>query len=484
MSWYRALGSTSAATAVNLALSLGSSVIVARLLTPDEIGVFSISVSLLAFAHILRDFGVGQYLIQLRDVQSEDVRAGFTVMLCTSMTLALLMVLLAPWAASFYAEPRMTAVFHVLALNFALIPFGAQILSVMKRELAFGSVALINITASAVQAAATVAFAYGGQKHLSMAWGSLAGNVVMIACLFAARPHYAFLRPRFSGLSKILRFGSQSSLSGIVGRIGSSGPDLVLGKTLGMEAVAQFSRANSLLAMFAWKVDEILLQVFGPVFAKGLREGGDARANLRQALQTYSLVQFAILAVLALVGPTLITMLFGPQWEAAAQLSTWLTLWSVIVVPIQLAPAALMAAGHVGTCLRANLVSNVALVAVLFSSAIASLEQMAWLFIVYRVINLWAWLQPLRRHFDFTAMQCWQACRGSLGICTLGVAPGAAAETYLRNSGAALPALAHVVALGAVSVLGIMLALQFSTHPLRAEMHKAFRLVAHRFASH
>lgn len=476
MSFYRALGSTSAAMAINLVFALVSSVIIARLLTPTEIGVYSISVSLLAFAHIVRDFGVGQYIVQLKDVRREDMQLAFTMLLLTSGTLALAIVACAPYAALAYGDQRVASAFYILALNFATLPFGAHILSILKREMAFGVVAKINIGAGVVQSTSSVAFAYMGQGSNSMAWGSLAGNIFMIASLFAARPKYALLPPTFRGLSKIFKFGSQSSLSGIVNRIGSSGPDLILGKTLGLDAVAQFSRSNSLLSMFAWKVDDLFLQVFTPSFAKSAREGADPSALLSRSIASYSLVQVSILLLLGILGSPMIVALFGEQWTSAAALSTWLALWSIVVVPVQLAPAALMASGQAGACLRANLISNIALVATLLLSIVLSLEWVVWLMIVYRGFNFWAWQREMRRHFDITAGQLLSLCRPSLAISIIGMTPAIAVEIYIRLRHPDINNYLHILGVGTLAVLGLLIYISRSDHPMAAKLHEVLGL--------
>lgn len=68
MSVRRALRFTTLATVLNFFLSFISVIVVSRLLKPEEIGVFSVAVSLVAYTLILRDFGVGQYFVQLKEL--------------------------------------------------------------------------------------------------------------------------------------------------------------------------------------------------------------------------------------------------------------------------------------------------------------------------------------------------------------------------------------------------------------------------------
>ena len=123
MSVRRALRFTTLATVLNFFLSFISVIVVSRLLKPEEIGVFSVAVSLVAYTLILRDFGVGQYFVQLKELTREHIRAGFTVMLLISWSIAALLLLARCPAASFYAHPGLAEIFSVLAFIFLILPF-------------------------------------------------------------------------------------------------------------------------------------------------------------------------------------------------------------------------------------------------------------------------------------------------------------------------------------------------------------------------
>lgn len=458
------------ATIVSFVLALGSAVIVARLLTPTEIGIFSIAVSLLAFGHVLRDFGVGQYIGKLREVTRKDMQAGFSVMLITSWSVAALMILCAPIAARFYWQPGIRHVFFVLAASFAVLPFGSHILSMLKRDMAFKTVAWINIASSVMQTIVTLLCAWQGASYMSMAWGSLAGNVTMVLCLFAAQPALALLPPTLKGLGPVLRFGGTASAASLIGRVGESGPDLVLGKTLSVDAVAHFSRANSPLTMVSAKVNEVLIQVFGPAFAKGLREDQPPAPMLARAIEAHTGLQIPLVLTLALLSRPMILLMFGEQWHEAADIAPWVTLWSVLVAPIQLAHSALMAGGHARAFLRASLLCNISLLVVLLSSLWLSLRSVAMALLVFRVATLWAWERELALHYDFGVRWLWRACRRSLVLGVMTVAPAGAMMLLIQHQRPQASLLLQLILIGGTAVIAYVTAMRAWGHPLRDEL--------------
>jgi O-antigen/teichoic acid export membrane protein len=90
-----------------LALAIGSSMLVARLLTPTEIGVFSVTMVLLSFTASLRDFGAGQYLLQEKDLTTDRIRATWAVQSGTGLLFCILVLIASLPVARFYGDPRM-----------------------------------------------------------------------------------------------------------------------------------------------------------------------------------------------------------------------------------------------------------------------------------------------------------------------------------------------------------------------------------------
>lgn len=111
----------------NITLVIGflSSLAIVRLLTPNEIGVFSIGAVIVSFLHIVRDMGVSNYLIQEEELSTARIRSAQAIMWITSCSIATLLGLSSYWVGDFYSEPGVALTMQVLAVGFVLLPFGA-----------------------------------------------------------------------------------------------------------------------------------------------------------------------------------------------------------------------------------------------------------------------------------------------------------------------------------------------------------------------
>ena len=110
-------GTRYAATALQFLATL----ILARLLSPSEIGIYSVGASVIMIAHTLRDFGTSTYVIQEQELTPARLRTAFTLTVSIAWLLALILYFSATPLGVFYSEPGVALVMQVMAVNFALI---------------------------------------------------------------------------------------------------------------------------------------------------------------------------------------------------------------------------------------------------------------------------------------------------------------------------------------------------------------------------
>ena len=173
---------------LSLVLSLIGTMVLSRLLTPADTGVYSVAAVWVGIAQVFRDLGVSQFIIQEKELTRDKIRAVYSVSFATSWSIALIILLTAPLAARFYAEPRLFDVLAVLAFNFAIIPFGSVTMAYMSRELKFRDISIINLFSSVVSLAVSVGLALGGYGVMSLAWATPVATLTTVLALVFFRP--------------------------------------------------------------------------------------------------------------------------------------------------------------------------------------------------------------------------------------------------------------------------------------------------------
>lgn len=360
-----------------IALALASSIIVARLLTPEEIGIYTIATALIGIAQVVRDFGIGSYLVQEKNLTDEHVRSAFGVSLALGGVLFAVFIVGAPWAGLFYQDSRIVGIVRIIAFNFLLLPFCSISLSLLRRSMKFGPIMAANTTGAVLGAAVLLSLAWGGFGPASLAWGSLAANAGTGLVAWLARPERRMLRPGFAHVRTIFRFGGQSTIAAVVTSIAMDVNDLIVGKVMGFSAVAMLSRAQGLMNLFHRDIMTAIRGVAFPAFAQAHREGAAMDQKYNTTVANVTLFAWPFYGLSALFPLEIMRLLFGPQWDAAASLVPIFCLAGAVAATFNLINPWMIAIGRNDLVTRAELivqplrVALVALAAYVFRSLMA-----------------------------------------------------------------------------------------------------------------
>lgn len=468
----RAVYWSAAAKYSNIAIQSVAVIVLARLLTPEDIGVFSVAFALTTLAHTLREFGVTQYVVQVRHLDRATLRNAFGIALVVGVSVGGLLFAAGGPASRFYGAPDLGRVLRVLAVTFLLIPVSIVAYAMLTRTLRFRTLYGLQLVGGTVQVATSIALAGAGAGPVSMAWGTLASAVVTVAVLAVRFPQWVFIRPSFREWRPVAGFGSWASATALVTEIGLAIPDLVIGRLLGFSAVAYYSRALGLINLYRQSVEAALLPVALPGFAAGHHAGTDLRPDYRRATALLTGIAWPFFAVLAVLAGPVIQVLFGDQWQRAVPVTRILCLAFAIQATVFLAGPLLVALGEV----RRNFYRELALqglkVALVAAAVSRGLEAVATAEVAAYALYAGLTLYLLNRRLGLTAGDLLSATRRS-AVVTLTSLAGPAA--VVAGAGGAVGAGIVVVIGGAAAALGWLAGAFATGHPIQEEIRLGWR---------
>lgn len=329
-----------------IVLQLVSTMIIARILTPKEVGIFAIAAVISAFANMFRDFGFAEYLIQARNLDTDRIRAALGMNIVMSWGMAALLLVAAPWVAEFYKEPGVGDVLRVLSLSFVIVPFGAVVQSWFRRELNYRPIAITNALSSITAFVVSVTLAIAGFSYMSLAWSSFAGIVVTVLGSLWFRPRGFPRWPGVKGIAEVFHFGKYASGIYILAQAGRGAPELIIGRVDGASDVGMFSRANSLVELLRRLLERPVMQVCLPYFAKEGRESGAIAPAYASSVGLITGAAWPALACLGALAYAAIRLVYGDQWTPAVPLAQILCLMCALDMVTMLSREALLACGE------------------------------------------------------------------------------------------------------------------------------------------
>lgn len=341
----------------SLIIQLASIAALSRLLTPAEFGIYALIAALTALAHTLREFGCTNYLIQKINLSERCIRSAFTVTFCISCLLVIILLSLRDAAAMFFSEPGLRQGISLSAVNFLVLPFSMTITALLRRDLAFDTIASCNLAANFVIAVTSVGLAALGLSYMGPVWGSVAGNVTLVVLLFVYRPDIRIFRFSLHNWRDVTGFGLYSSGTSIINTAYAWSPQMILARVLDMAAVGLYSRAFSVIQLFDKLVLDAVHPVIMPLLSAQAKEGADLKRVYLRSVELISVLHWPFFICVALLADPIVRILFGGQWIEAVPLVRMLAVATLSLFAACLTFPILVSIGHVRDTLTASLIS-------------------------------------------------------------------------------------------------------------------------------
>lgn len=463
-------------------IQFGASIVLARLLTPTEMGIYGVALSVLLFVKAFQNLGLPTYIVRAPVLAPAQLGTVYTVAIGQAGLMAAAIWLLAPAAAAFMDEPRVSSALRLLCIFALIAPIEAINLALVQRRRRFDQLALLNLQRALLGAAVTIVGAYMGWSYNSMAYGMIAGSAggTLVAGWIAHRELWE-VRPCLLHRRDVMHFGTRSLVTVLVANFNMRMPDMLLGSITGVTAVGIYNRGTGMIDIF----NSTVLSGFSGLLQSLLVEHRDKGRPLRDVFIRSNRLMcgvawplFAGIGVLA--GPT-ISLLFGPQWHAAAPLLMLLSVSSMVNIAFYGRNELFIAVGEFGVPAKLEVARLLATIPLFAVAATFGLIPATASRIVSAGIFLLICLKPLKRVTGASTRDLLENFTSN-GILTAAAIFPAMILMSARGWPVSLPVL-ELFAVVAVGVLCWLGATFLTRHELRFEVERVFRTPYLRWAT-
>jgi PST family polysaccharide transporter len=303
-------------TVLRHGLAFALSMMLARLLMPSDYGLVGMTAVFIGILATVQNLGIAAAVAYFNDDESK-LPTYYTATAALGILLTALTLAGAPLIARFYDNEQLTPIVRALSLLLLMGGFKSVSEARLARSFQFKRLMLIENIVGLSSGAIAVGMAAAGFG----AW-SLVGNWLLVAALQTGSVLYMLpprftLRPDGAVLKKALRYGLPQTGSMVLWKIYDSSDYLVIGKLLGSGPLGVYTLAFRMATLVNEKVSAIVNRVSFNTFAalKDDREHGAAHwLSLTDKVAT---VNFALLALVAVLGEDIVLVVLGSKWAAA-----------------------------------------------------------------------------------------------------------------------------------------------------------------------
>ena len=357
----------------NLVMKAGSfvmSLVLARLLMPEDFGVFAIALAVSQFVIFVNDAGMIAATVQWRGRLEEVAPTATVVAIASSLGLYAIFWLIAPFYARLAGSEDAVWVVRILMATNVVYGLTAVRSAALMRRFEQDKLAWANLAGFVANAAVSITLAAGGAGAYSFAWGQLSGAAltgVLVVVLARLR-----IRPGFDRAlaAHLLRFGLPLCVSlGIEGLL-LNVDVVIVGDALGTAQLGFYLLAFNISSWVPGLVGTAIRYVALPSFARLAEEGPAAvESGVRRAVPLLGSLVLPIAVLMGTLAPALVEVLYEPRWLPAAQVLRFLAIVMVVRMLNLLITDILAGIGATRASMWVNLCWAVALVPALLVGA-------------------------------------------------------------------------------------------------------------------
>ena len=372
---------------VPLLIYLGTTMILARFLTPDDFGMVGVLSIFLMVAQTLMDAGLGGSLIKEKEISNLDCSTIFVFNIVVSIILYVLIFIFAGTIENYFSTPDLSIIVRILCSVFIVNAFGLVPTSLLMRHLRFRIITIINISSVIIAAIAAIVLALSVRNVYALVTYQLVCAFITVTLSSVASKYKWSLKFSLASLRHLLPFGIFTTLSNVIDTVYENLTTFFFGKYLNMQQAGFLSQAKRLEEVPTLSIVQTINSVAFPLLNQ-LRN--DQMTFAKECTETFKVVMLLILpllAVLAFFSEPIILLVLGYQWTSAAPYLTLLVLAAVFRIAETLNRTFIKSTTKVQELFRYTLIKRVIGIAIILFSLYIEPSFMLYAYIISTFIG-------------------------------------------------------------------------------------------------
>lgn len=294
-------------------------VILARILSPFQFGIFGIVTLAISLFEIFTETGINIVLIQEDEDIAPLINTAWVVSILRGLAIFLLMSLFAIPLALFFSSPASAQFLFFAGLIPLVKGFINPAIVSFQKNLEFQKEFNLRLAILVLESLTAIALAFLTRSVVSLIFGLLAGATLEVLLSFVfcrPRPRLYFEREKFN---KILGRGKWITLTGIFSCLVDQGDDAIVGRLLGVSSLGLYQMAYKISNLPFTEITDVFSRVTFPIYTKITKDKEEVFKNFKRVLLLTIFFVVPAATIIFLFPEAIIKIVLGEKWLGAAQ---------------------------------------------------------------------------------------------------------------------------------------------------------------------
>lgn len=295
-------------------LAFVTSILLARILDPEEFGLVGMIAVLIAIGTTFIDSGLSESLIRTKNTDDSDYSSILIMNVLIAVTIYAVMFWTAPLVANFYAQPILTDLIRVYGICFILTATSATQIAILLRSLQFRKLTLLNLPGAIIGSTVGILLGikgYGVWSIIYMYLSSQAVQTVLLWVFSTWRPSFIF---SFEKIRLHFSFGYKLLISGLLNSVFNNVYNILIGKYFPIKSLGYYERANAFSNQPVSIMSNIISKVTYPILSNMQEETEKITKIYKQMFQSTYFLTTPLMILLAGNATLIFQIILGEKW--------------------------------------------------------------------------------------------------------------------------------------------------------------------------
>jgi PST family polysaccharide transporter len=321
---------TLSAQGFKFVFSTVATIVLARLLTPEDYGLIGMVAILINFVGMFQYMGLSTATVKWADLTHQQVSTLFWINMGLSTLIMVITIASGPLLAWFYKEPRLIGIATGYGITILLAGLAIQHEAILSRQMRFAAIVVVEVVALLIGFVAAVIAAWRGAGYWALVINQMVMTLMTVIGVWALCRWRPGLPARGIGIRSMLSYGGNLTGFNIMTFFARNLDNALIGKFWGPYQLGVYSRAYQMLLMPMQQINAPLAAVAVPTLSRLADSPERYRAAYLKILEKIVLVTMPLAALMIATSDWMVMLLLGPQWLGTGRIFMLLGLAAMI----------------------------------------------------------------------------------------------------------------------------------------------------------
>lgn len=386
-------------------MTLASTVILARLLNPDDFGVFAILMIFVGFLSMFVGMGTSAAIVHMDNPSEELLSSIFYFNVFMGSFFCALLIVLSDPISIFFEKPEIKELLMWLSLTFVISSFTTVQEALFTKKMDFKTLTIIGTFTNFVSFIVGIIAAMKGFGVYSLIIRALVGSILsslLIWSISSWKPKLIFY---FKELKEIFNFTTNLTGFTFINYFARNTDNFLIGKFLESSSLGVYNMAYNIMLYPLSNISHVLIRVLFPAFSKLQYDNEKLKKVYSRVIFFIALVSFPLMTGLMATSELFVSVIFGDKWNNLATILLIMAPIGMMQSLVTTTGSLYMAKGNVKMMFKTGTINAIVAVVSFIVGISFGIEGVALAYLIANIIMLYPMLAIAWKQIDFSAKE-------------------------------------------------------------------------------